>query len=544
MNSLNRSNLCVYLMDKGLLDQDQVRILEIEHNKTGKTFESLVKELGFIPSSLLQENLQKRNDIKSIDLTQTNIDIQLAKILDKEYCMKNKLLVFEEIENEICIAIVEEIDLHVKDFLKKTFKKSLKLFLSDENSLLEYIEYIYSQNRGVENWVELLDKEYSAQESFATRLVYELIVHCIKEKVSDIHIEPEEFFVRIRVRKDGLLKPLCVFPKDKWPGLCVRIKMLANMDISQSFIPQDGRFDFFAFARKVDLRVSSRPVSHGENIVLRILDTHSKAPVLEELGYSEENMKELNKITKQTNGVFIVTGPTGSGKSTLLFAMLSKIANSSVSIATIEDPIEYTCPYMRQTDINAYKNMSFASALKSILRQDPDIISISEIRDSETAVMAMRAAMTGRMLFTTLHTNDIFGVFDRLIDLGVDRRVLIQQLSGIATQRLVRKVCTCGKECEPTQEEKKMLDPFEIKKFIKPMGCKACNYSGYLARFAVCQVLHIDDKVRDLLDQNQIHKAKEILYEKGLLSLKDELKLRVCNGETTLEEANRVVCLD
>lgn len=635
---ISRNTLSFDLKQAGILDADQLKIISIEQAKTGKNDQTLIKELGFMTQSLLQEFLAKRNNLSFVDLQKTNINKEYARLLDKEYCQKHKIILFdieqpsidnsqEHDTNQIannqtgnknlpnncisnkcisnkytannyiaCIAMSEEIDIQTKDALRQKLKMPLKFFLCNENALLETLDYVFSLTKEIANWVDLLDEEYKCDESFATRLIYELIVHCIKEQVSDIHIEPEEFFVRIRLRKDGLLKPLCVFPKEKWPSLCVRIKMLANMDITQSLMPQDGRFDFTAFGRKVDLRISSRPIVFGENIVIRLLDTYSKAPILEELGYSKNNLMHLYKIMKQTSGVFIVTGPTGSGKSTLLFSMLTRLAKPSVSVATIEDPVEYRYAYLRQTDINTYKNMSFANALKSILRQDPDIVAISEIRDSETALMAMRAAMTGRMLFTTLHTNDIFGIFDRLIDLGVDRRMLINHLNGVATQRLVRKVCphcckqkACTKELSErlnvracneidimrnetnthaTMRNEHIENDYDVKeqiqtdthtnpainkeyaqeakeiKLVEAIGCNECDYTGYKGRIAVSQVLFIDDQIKELLEKHTIAQVKKILYgdpKYNLLSLEDELRLRVCNGETTLEEAERVM---
>lgn len=542
--TIKKCDLLDYLLEKGLLDCAQATIITIEHQKTGKKTETLVRELGFLSKDLLLKAISRQNNIEYIELQSTNINHTIARTLSKEYCAKHNILIFDQTDSSILIAIVQEVDLQVKDYLSRIFDKKLVFHIVDESVLMETIDYIFSVERNIQSWVEMLDQKDNDSESFATRLVYELLSHCVRQQVSDIHIEPEEFFVRIRLRRDGLLYPLCVFPKEKWPGLCVRIKILANMDISQSLLPQDGRFDFSACGKKVDLRVSSRPIVCGENIVIRVLDQSKGVVSLEELGYSQANLKPLNHILQQTNGVFIVTGPTGSGKSTLLFAMLMRLHKSNVSIATIEDPVEYTYPYFRQTDLNTYKNLSCSQAIKSILRQDPDIISINEIRDSETAIMAMRAAMTGRMVLTTLHTNDIFGIFDRMSDLGVEKKLLLHHLNGIATQRLIRKVCCCAKFCAPTLDEQEMLGEYKVQLLPKIVGCEKCHYTGYQERFAVCQVLHMDEYVSDLFERQDVYDVKQILYNnKKLLSLKDEMRLRVQAHQTTLEEVNRVVYL-
>lgn len=598
INIVTNNSLLQKLLQDKLLTLDQIKVVESEHLKTGKKIDTLLIELGFVNKQILMNMLSQDSALEHIDLDRTKIDLKLARQSTRDLCEKNLFLAFDydldsksldsgdldsEFDssshsnsqtdnasdkrfNRVCIAISAKPDVVLKDKIKRIYGEKIKFFLSEEQKLLEKIGEVFSEKEIIENWMDLIEQPIdSNKESFATRILHELIAEAVKRGVSDIHFEPEEFFVRIRLRIDGVLQTLAVLPKDKWSNILVRIKILAEMDIAKQFLPQDGRFFLNIFGKEIDLRVSSHPVVFGENIVIRILDRRNAVLSLEELGYSEYNMKQIEKILKHTHGIFIVTGPTGSGKSTLLFSMLLRLNKPEVSITTIEEPVEYSFPMFRQTDIHHYNQLDFASAIKSILRQDPDIIALNEIRDGETATMAVRAAMTGRFVMTTLHTHDIFGIFDRLDDLGVNKKLLTNHLAGIGAQRLVRRVCKhCMTLREPTDEDLELLKTeylTNIKIDKIPVAneqtrnsdkasldskviCKYCNGTGYKGRFAVAELLHIDKEVRQILLDNDAYKAAEIIYKKGkTMPLADELKERIMNHETTIEEATRVYAL-
>lgn len=486
-----------HLLDSELITDHQLKQINAICKQSGKTQEQVLQELG----------LTKGNFVTSeqyIDLDKICVSANAAKRIDYSYLKKTVLLPFTVTETEVLVAAHKIIDLQTKDFLQAKFDgKRVKLFLADQHKILEKLA-LHAQIERLPHTEQIEVNETLAQ----------LLEACVLDKASDLHLEPYDGFTRVRVRRDGLLRQLCILSGPHWMALCVRIKLLANLDISKTMQPQDGRFDMFVLGRQIDLRVSTRPVICGENIVVRILDTTATPPSLIGLGYSDRELSVITSILDEKKGIFIVTGPTNSGKSTLLFAMLKYMNSQSISIATVEDPIEYKEPNFRQTDISVYKSMSFAHALRCVLRQDPDIVSISEIRDDETAGIAVRAAMTGRMLLTTLHCHDIWDVFDRMEDLGVDRKLLIANLSGLAAQRLVRRVCDICQTC----------------------GCDACAYTGYNGRFAVCNILRIDQKLKTDLLTHGVNWVKD----RAKKTLAKEFLTQIQLGRTCLQEVARV----
>ena len=536
-----------YLEQHGLLTVDQSRILQLEATRTQQQIEHLLVEMNFITSNALIQLMSLKDNIDTIDIKHTSIKHDIAQKLPHDYCRKHQILPFDQDSNNTYIAITKQLDLHIKDHIKHQFPNTHLIFLlANTHDLLETIDDVFTDNKTIAHWMKLLDQQYTIDESFAIRILADLLTECIKKRASDIHFEPEEFFVRIRLRIDGVLKQLCIIPKDKWKNLCVRIKILANMDITHALSSQDGHFSMKIFGKTVDMRISTHPVVYGENTVIRILDKHKSLATLDDLGYTSNNLALLNNIMQHTHGIFIVTGPTGSGKSTLMCSMLMKMNKPDISITTIEDPVEYSIPYFRQTDLQQYKQMNIASAARSILRQDPDIISISEIRDNETASIAMRAAMTGRLVLTTLHTTDVFSVFDRLHDMGINKNVLASHLTGIVNQRLVRKLCRhCKITREATHEEKQLLAPFKCTQICDAKGCEKCHYTGYNGRMAVAQILPINSEIKQILLQNDIHTAARLLYAQNHVhSLNDAMKQQIVQLETSIEEINRIHFLD
>lgn len=535
-------DLLTYLEHHGFITPDQSHIIKLEMQRKEQNIEQLLVAMNFIAASTLMQILSHKDNIDTIDIKFTDIKLNIARKLPKEYCMKHHLLCFDSDEMNVYIAITQQLELHTKDHLKQYFSgKTIIYSLANQQQLLEVIEDTFSENKTILHWMQMLDQQYNIDESFAINILSALLTDCVKKRASDIHFEPEEFFVRIRMRIDGVLSQLCIIPKDKWKNLCVRIKILANMDISHTLSSQDGHFTMQIFGKAIDMRISTHPVVHGENTVIRILDKQKALMSLDKLGYTESDMQQLNNIMQHTHGIFIVTGPTGAGKSTLMCGMLLKMHKSDISITTIEDPVEYSIPYFRQTDLHQYKQMTIASAARSILRQDPDIISISEIRDNETATIAMRAAMTGRLVLTTLHTSDIFGVFDRMEDMGIGKNLLSSHLTGIVNQRLIRRLCDkCKKLRDTTEDERKILG-YRFVQICDAVGCEACRYTGYHGRMAVAQILNINKEIRDMLLKYDTHTVAKILYDKGyVMMLDDAMKNKIYMLETSLDEVNRV----
>ncbi|NCT40748.1 MAG: type II/IV secretion system protein, partial [Alphaproteobacteria bacterium] len=378
------------------------------------------------------------------------------------------------------------------------------------------------------------------------RLVNALVFEAVKLGASDLHFEPEENFVRLRYRKDGTLFTAQIIHKEHWSGISQRIKIMSKMNIANKLIPQDGRFGMSVNGREADFRVSSLPTVHGENIVLRVLDQSSSIMAMEKLGFSEHNVKLINASQAKPEGIIIVTGPTGSGKTTSLYSMLNEINTVDVNIQTLEDPVEYSLPMIRQTHVKEGV-LEFADGIKALLRQDPDIIFIGEIRDAETAGMALKAAMTGHQVYTTLHTNDSFGAIPRLFDLGLKPGMVAGAIVSIFAQRLVRVLCKdCKQSYKPDEDECKILgvDPAKPPRIHKAKegGCGMCEGTGYKGRSAVVEILMFDEELDELLARGE-SKAdiKALAVKKGFKSMKDDGIIKVLEGKTSLEALAKVV---
>jgi general secretion pathway protein E/type IV pilus assembly protein PilB len=372
------------------------------------------------------------------------------------------------------------------------------------------------------------------------RLVNALVFDAVKIGASDLHFEPEENFVRLRYRLDGVLFTAQTLHKQHWSAMSQRIKIISGMNIADKLAPQDGRFHMSVGGKMADFRVSSLPTVHGENIVLRVLDQSQSIMPLEGLGFSPENLKKIRFAQTKPEGIIIVTGPTGSGKTTSLYSMINEINTVDVNIQTLEDPVEYTLPMIRQTHVREGV-LEFADGIKALLRQDPDIIFIGEIRDATTAEMALKAAMTGHQVYTTLHTNDSFGALPRLLDLEQKPGMLAGAIIAVFAQRLVRRLCVdCKVEHIPDAKECEILgvDPASPPKIFKAVqgGCKNCMGQGYKGRIAVAEILNFDDDLNELIAENRSKaEIKNAAIEKGFKSMKDDGILKVLDGITTIE---------
>ena len=373
------------------------------------------------------------------------------------------------------------------------------------------------------------------------RLVNALMSEAVKTGVSDLHFEPEENFVRLRYRLDGVLFTAQILHKKLWSGISQRIKILSNMNIADKLSPQDGRFHLNIGDREADFRVSSLPTVHGENIVLRVLDKSASIMPLAKLGFSSSNLAKIRSAQSRPEGIIIVTGPTGSGKSTSLYSMINEINNVEVNIQTLEDPVEYSLPMIRQTSIRE-GILDFADGIRAMLRQDPDIIFIGEIRDSTTGEMALKAAMTGHQVYTTLHTNDSFGAIPRLVDLGLKPGMIAGAIIAVFAQRLVRRLC---KECKepyvPNAEECHILGvdheaPPQVFKG-RQGGCQACSGQGYKGRVAVAEVLLLDEDLDEVIARGGTKiEMKRLAKQKGFKNMRDDGILKILDGLTSLDE--------
>jgi general secretion pathway protein E/type IV pilus assembly protein PilB len=369
----------------------------------------------------------------------------------------------------------------------------------------------------------------------------------VKRGASDIHFEPEYAFLRIRYRIDGVLQQIRSLHKTYWPGIAVRLKVISGMDIAETRSPQDGRLNINLGGRPIDFRVASHPTIHGENIVLRVLDREKSIIPMDRMGLRSETLEELKLMMSRPEGIVIVTGPTGSGKTTTLYSLLSHLNTESVNIMTLEDPVEYPVTMMRQTSVAEVNKVDFANGIRSIMRQDPDIILVGEIRDEDTATMAFRAAMTGHQVFSTLHTNSALGTFPRLLDIGVSPDIMAGNIIGVVAQRLVRVLCPhCKEAYSPDADERRLLGlqaKAEVQ-IYRQVGCKRCNYTGYRGRMAIIELLRIDNEIDALVARRSpLDEIRAVAMAKGFVTLAEDGVRRILEGYTSFSEVTRVIDL-
>jgi type II secretory ATPase GspE/PulE/Tfp pilus assembly ATPase PilB-like protein len=547
-------NLPDFLLEKGVLSQDQIHVILIEQQKSQKEFTTLLVDLGFVSEKVLSDLLMQAGSLETWDLSNTILDPSLITRLPRNVALKLKALPINIRDENLIVAMVNPFDILSLDQVRPYFPSitSLIPILCTEAALLNAIDLYHEQKLCLEELLKDLEKESSVldEPSHATiRLINTLLLDAVKKRASDIHFEPEDVFVRIRYRIDGHLNQVMTFHRQFWSSLCVRLKIISNLNIAESRRPQNGRFSLRVNGREVDFRVSIHPTVHGENIVVRILDKVYSLLPLESLGYRSEDIYHLKKALQKPEGVIIITGPTGCGKTTTLYSLLSYISRPEINIMTLEQPVEYQLPWIRQTEILENCDIGFAEGVRSILRQDPDVILIGEIRDPDTAQMALRASMTGHQVYTTVHTNDALGVFPRLLDLGVEPGVLSTNLITVISQRLLRKLCPMCKNklsLEPVAK-KMLLRHFQksLSYLFEPRGCQLCHYTGYHGRFAIAEILVIDEELGNLISEKcPTSELKQIAYTKGFIPLRQKAFDVLKEGITSLEEIQKVIVID
>jgi type IV pilus assembly protein PilB len=509
------------------------------------------------------------------DLQKTTVPKELLSRIPENIARHFQAVPVAEAEGRVTVAMVDPQDIESKETLKRLLGDNIHIVLATESD----INHVLSQYQGLESEVNSAIKsaedaddderdkgkekkdakaglEIPTDDAPAARIVNSLLKRAIRDKASDIHIEPTEGKVEVRFRVDGILRLKVELPKDIQASVTSRIKILSNLKIDEQRIPQDGRFNRTVDQRRIDFRVSTMPVANGEKIVMRILDKESGILTIEQLGVEGSGLKILEGSIEISHGMILVTGPTGSGKSTTLYAMISKIYSEGTNIVTLEDPIEYQIKGINQSQVNSEIGYTFANGLRSILRQDPDVVMIGEIRDKETAEMAVHAALTGHVVFSTLHTNDAAGAIPRMIDMGVEPFLLSSSLNVIIAQRLVRKLCTsCKEEMKLTEPELKIIKE-EIEKmpevekaetsksemkFWKGKGCKDCDNSGYKGRIGIYEVLSVSDKVKEeIVAKTSGDEINKTAISEGMLTLIQDGILKAISGTTTMEEVWRV----
>jgi type II secretory ATPase GspE/PulE/Tfp pilus assembly ATPase PilB-like protein len=549
------------LVQQGLITHDQLRIALTEQKTQNMPIGRLLVRLGFVTEAVIRDIMARTIGQESIDLTQVLVDAEALRLVPQDFARRHRLLpiAYDADQNLLIVAITEVFNVVALDQLRATLGQNiqLKTVLAGQAQLDEFIDQFYGFELSVDGIlreIETGEIDYQSIQAVGdeytqpiVRLVGALLVDAVKRGSSDIHFEPEFAFLRIRYRIDGVLEQIRSLHKNYWPGIAVRIKVISGMNIAETRAPQDGRLSLNLNGRPVDFRVSSQPTIWGENIVLRVLDREKSIINLEQMRLPRSIMAKLNLMLARPEGILVLTGPTGSGKTTTLYSLLAKLNVESVNIMTLEDPVEYPVAMMRQTSVSETAKMDFGNGIRSIMRQDPDIILVGEIRDRDTAEMAFRAAMTGHQVFTTLHTNSALGAFPRLLDIGILPDIMAGNIIGIIAQRLARLLCQhCKEAYAPSPEERQLLglDTDSGVKIFRPVGCSRCNNRGYRGRTAIMEILHMDADMDELVARRATpRELREAAAAKNFRSLAEEGVQRVLDGVTSLAEVARAIDL-
>jgi type II secretory ATPase GspE/PulE/Tfp pilus assembly ATPase PilB-like protein len=547
------------LIDRGLVSSDQVAIAITEQKKSGKPLGQTLIDLGFVTESIMRDVLSESMGRDSIDLSHAVPDQDAISFIPKQLASRHTVLPvsFDKETKRLQLAMIDIYDVIVLDRIRTVLSADIEVvpLLAGESEIRRAIDQFYGYELSVDgilreietgvvdyHSLDVGDSEYSQP---LVRLVNALLADAVKKDASDLHFEPEQGFLRLRYRIDGVLKQIRSLHKDYWSAIAVRLKVMAGLNIAETRTPQDGRISLKVGGHTIDFRVSAQPTTHGENIVLRVLDRSKGIVPLDKLSLSPENLDLLKLLMSRPEGIILVTGPTGSGKTTTLYSMLNFRKSIEVNIMTLEDPVEYPMDMIRQTSINEVAKMDFASGIRSLMRQDPDIILVGEVRDEATAEMALRAAMTGHQVFTTLHTNSALGAIPRLTDIGVKPEIMAGNIIGIVGQRLLRTLCKHCKKSRPSEEiEQLILGVDSQVTLCDPVGCEKCGNAGFKGRVSVMEVLKMDDELDELIASRAT--TRELLKHavtNGFKTMADDGIRRVLLGETTIEELSRVVDL-
>lgn len=537
-----------------------MEILELQKKKRKKIGELIVEE-GILSEEEIMEVLKEQLDIDMVYLSTIDVDIRTINMVSETLCRKYDLFPFYTEDGIIKIAVSDPLNIFAIDDVEITTGLRVIPYLATKEDVRNATDRYYS-GKNVESAIdeiqklsvsmaprlENLKRMDDVKNAPTVKLVDSLLQSAVEQRASDIHIEPYENYVRVRFRVDGVLKEISTFNIGVLAGIITRIKILADLDIAEKRIPQDGRIVTSINNKNIDMRVSILPLVTGEKVVIRILDRTNYNVEKDNLGMMPEDMNRMEKIIAAPFGIILVTGPTGSGKSTTLYTILNELNNSEKNIITVEDPVEYSMDGINQVSVNTKSGLTFANGLRAILRQDPDIVMIGEIRDSETAEIGVRAAITGHLVLSTLHTNDAASSVIRLVDMGIEPYLVATALKGVVAQRLVRKVCpNCKKRFEADPAERKLLGVTgdEPVYHYRGVGCASCNHTGYSGRTGVYEIMEIDRELKDLiLDTDNSDVIKDLAVKKGMKTLRDSARELVLQGVTSIEEMVKIIFAD
>lgn len=561
------------LVERGLIGQDKADEIGLRQVKTGESEEEIIRQLRLVGEVDFIKAKAEFLRLPYIDLETIGFSPEALSLVPQSVAQKYKLVPYrlDTKNNWLQVAMVNPLDLETVEFLEKKTNLRVKTAMAEEKQIEDFIKEKYEREKGITSEVtRALDERKQEEEVVAetqkrvsaeapvAKIVSTILEYAVKARASDIHIEPQEDNVRVRYRIDGILQEKYLLPRNVHEAVVSRVKILANLKIDEKRVPQDGRFFFSLDGSDVDLRISTLPTTYGEKVVMRLLKKSQKVPTLPELGLRGLALRNLMEAIERPHGIIIVCGPTGSGKTTTLYSVLGIVATSRVNVVTIEDPVEYQMKGVNQVQVNVQAGLTFASALRSFLRQDPNIMMVGEVRDTETAELAVNAALTGHLVFSTLHTNDAAGVPPRLLDMGVEPFLLVSSLNCVVGQRVLRRVCPdCAGEMEISAEieselkttlgpiyqmiEEKWKKEGKALKLPKAVGCEKCNNTGYFGRIAIYEVMPISEKIGKLvLEKAAASEIQKQAMSEGMLTMKQDGYVKALERVTTIEEVVRV----
>ena len=539
------------------------KALEIQKKVPGKKIGDILVEQGFTTQRRVYKALERQLGVEFIDLNGLVISKEMARIVPRSIARKYNVVPVQATQDTLSLAMNDPLNFMATDAVKMVAKRKVVPMLATTESITRAITDLYGSESAEKALQELKSTEDQTTTDFQNiaaaniigadsenaaptiRLVNSFLEYAVNQNCSDIHLEPRESAMYVRMRIDGVLRQVFVVPKNTQSAVIARIKVMGNMNIAEHKIPLDGRSNVRIGEKDVDLRISTLPTVYGEKVVIRLLNKSSALLNTKGIGLTGKNLSKFNALLENSNGVILIVGPTGSGKSSSMYTMIGKLNTEQVNLVTLEDPVEYNFDGVNQVQINDKTGMTFASGLRSILRQDPDIIAVGEIRDGETADIAMRAAITGHLVLSTLHTNDAPSTIDRLLDMGVESFLISSALKGIISQRLVRRICpSCRQEYTASAEEQQMLRlPVQPgRKFYRGKGCPMCFGTGYRGRTAVFEILVLNAEIRHAIADNVPHsRLQELIHASDFEPLITDCIRLVQNGTTTVEEAYRTV---
>ncbi|OEH91451.1 GspE/PulE family protein [Bacillus solimangrovi] len=547
-----RKRLGDLLIGANIISEEQLQ-QALQEKSEGQKLGDVLLQMGFITEQQLVEVLEFQLGIPHVSLYRYPFDPNLTNLVPKSFAKRNLIVPLKKEGEKLYVAMADPMDFYSIDDLRLSTGFQIETAIATKDDILRAITKYYEIDESMKEIMSTYDKTEEGEveeegitedDSPVVKLVNQILQNASQQRASDIHIDPQETQVLIRYRVDGVLKTERILPKHLQNVLTARIKIMANLDITEARIPQDGRIKIHVDFHHVDIRVSTLPTVYGEKIVLRLLDLGSALNDVKKIGFNQLNYKRFLNLIERPTGIVLITGPTGSGKSSTLYAALNYLNTEEVNIITVEDPVEYQLEGINQVHVNTTIGMTFAKGLRAILRQDPNIIMVGEIRDQETAEIAIRASLTGHLVLSTIHTNDSISTLTRLIDMGIEPFLVASSLTGVISQRLVRKVCIdCKAEVPPSKSENEIFRKrgITIERIVRGKGCGTCNMTGYKGRLAIHELLAIDDKMkRMIMNHESVSNIREYATKNRMIFLIDDGLLKVKQGLTTTEEILRV----